>query len=96
MLELGVPAAQLHRLYLLQLLHDLSEVADPAVLTITRNGRTEREVHMQRGYPVPLVIQLLPQAVLTPLGAHDFQTLGQPQRSSSRVVHVARKEMVEQ
>jgi SAM-dependent methyltransferase len=63
-----------------------------AVITITRNGHTEREVHVQRGYPVPLVLQLLQQAGLTPLGAHDFQTFGRPQRSSSRVVYVARKE----
>jgi hypothetical protein len=67
-----------------------------AVITITRNGRTEREVHVERGYPPALVVQLLAQAGLTSLGTHDFQTLGRPQRSSSRVVYVARKETVEQ
>jgi SAM-dependent methyltransferase len=67
-----------------------------AVITITRNGRTEREVHVERGYPPALVVQLLTQAGLTPLGAHDFQTLGRPQHYSSRVVYVVRKETVEQ
>ncbi len=67
-----------------------------AVIAISRNGRTEQEIHVERGYPVPLVVQLLHQAGLTPLGTHDFQTLGRPQRSSSRVVYVARKETVEQ
>jgi SAM-dependent methyltransferase len=67
-----------------------------AVITITRNGRTEREVHVERGYPPALVVQLLAQTGLTSLGTHDFQTLGRPQRSSSRVVYVARKETVEQ
>jgi SAM-dependent methyltransferase len=67
-----------------------------AVITITRNGRIEREVHVERGYPTALVVQLLAQAGLTPLGTHDFPTLGRPQRSSSRVVYVARKETVEQ
>lgn len=62
-----------------------------AVLTITRNGRSQQEIHVQRGYPVGLVVQLLQQAGLTPLGTHDFQTLGRPQRSSPRVVYVARK-----
>jgi SAM-dependent methyltransferase len=63
-----------------------------AVITITRNGRTEREVHVERGYPPALVVQLLPQAGLTSLGTHDFETLGRPQPSSPRVVYVARKE----
>lgn len=62
-----------------------------AVLTITRNGRSQQEIHVQRGYPIPLVVQSLRQAGLTPLGTHDFQTLGRPQRSSPRVVYVARK-----
>jgi SAM-dependent methyltransferase len=62
-----------------------------AVITITRNGRTEQEIHVQRGYSVALVVQLLRQAGLTPLGAHDFQTLALPQPTSSRVVYVARK-----
>ncbi len=66
-----------------------------AVITITRNGRTEREIHKQRGYPPALVIQLLAQAGLTPLGTHDFQTLGWPDKTSSRVVYVARKEQAE-
>jgi SAM-dependent methyltransferase len=75
---------------------DARRCRQTAVFTITRNGRIQREIHLQRGYPIPLVLQLLQQAGLTPLGTHDFQTLGQPQRSSSRVVYVARKEAVEQ
>ena len=62
-----------------------------AVFTITRNGRTEREIHVQRGYPPALVVQLLAQAGMTPLGVHDFQTLGRPNSTCSRVVYVARK-----
>jgi SAM-dependent methyltransferase len=75
---------------------DPTRCRQTAVIAITRNGRTEREVHVERGYPPALVVQLLAQTGLTSLGTHDFQTLGRPQRSSSRVVYVARKETVEQ
>lgn len=61
-----------------------------ATITITRDGRTELEVHVQRGYPVALVVQLLAQAGLTPLGVHDFYTRGLPGAATSRAAYVAR------
>ncbi len=70
---------------------DAASCRQTAVIAITRNGRSQQEIHVQRGYPVAMVVQLLQQAGLTPLGAHDFQTLGRPQSSSPRVVYVARK-----
>ena len=62
-----------------------------AVVAITRNGRTEREIHIQRGYPVASVVPVLAQAGLALRGVHDFQTGGLPWKASARVVYVAQK-----
>jgi SAM-dependent methyltransferase len=47
-----------------------------AHVTISQNGRLHREIHVQREYPVAVVVGLLAQAGFALLGAHDFQTLG--------------------
>lgn len=61
-----------------------------AHVAISRNGRSHREIHVQRGYPVAVVIGLLTQARFALLGAHDFQTLGPAATWTSRAVYVAR------
>jgi SAM-dependent methyltransferase len=62
-----------------------------AVVSISRNGRSRREIHVQRGYPILLVARLLAQAGLTLRGVHDFHTLGPATSRSRRVVYVALK-----
>jgi SAM-dependent methyltransferase len=62
-----------------------------AMISTSRNGRSHREIHVQRGYPVAVIIGLLAQARFALLGAHDFQTLGPAMCFSTRVVYVARK-----
>jgi SAM-dependent methyltransferase len=58
-----------------------------ALVSISRNGRSHREIHVQRGYPV--VVGLLAQAGFALLGAHDFQTLGPATTWTPRAVYVA-------
>ena len=48
-----------------------------AFVSISRNGCSHREIHVQRGYPIAVVVGLLAQARFALLGIHDFQTLGQ-------------------
>lgn len=62
-----------------------------ALVSISRNGRSQREVHVQRGYPVAVVAGLLARSRFALLGAHDFQTLGLARTRTPRAVYVARK-----
>ncbi|MDZ7361159.1 MAG: class I SAM-dependent methyltransferase [candidate division KSB1 bacterium] len=62
-----------------------------ATISISRNGRSHREDHLQRGYPVAMVACLLAQARFVLLGAHDFHTLCPNTRLSTRVVYAAYK-----
>jgi SAM-dependent methyltransferase len=59
-------------------------------LSIKHDGRTYREVHRQRCYPVATVIRLLTASRFVLLGVHDFQTLGPVTARTSRAVYVAR------
>jgi SAM-dependent methyltransferase len=61
-----------------------------AIVSISRNGRSYQEIHVQRGYPIPVVVGLLAQAGLALLGVHDFQTLGPTTHWTPRAVFVAR------
>lgn len=61
-----------------------------ALVSISRSGRKDREIHRQRGYPVAVVGGLLARAGFTLLGTHDFQTLGRATASTSRVVYMTR------
>ncbi len=60
-----------------------------AIVSIYRNGHSGRELHVQRGYPIALVVRLLAQAQFTLLGVHDFQMLGRPTAWTPRAVYVA-------
>jgi SAM-dependent methyltransferase len=60
-----------------------------AQVSISRNGHSHRERHVQRGYPVAAVVGLLAQARLALLGVHDFQTLGRVTTWTPRAVYVA-------
>jgi SAM-dependent methyltransferase len=60
-----------------------------ALVSISRNGRSRREVHMQRGYPVAVVARLLAQARFAVLGVHDFETVGPATARTRRAVYVA-------
>jgi SAM-dependent methyltransferase len=62
-----------------------------AHVSISRNGRLHRELHIQRGYPVALVVRLLTQSRFNVLGARDFQSLSPAKPCTTRVVYVARK-----
>jgi hypothetical protein len=62
-----------------------------ALVSISRNGRSHREVHVQRGYPVAVVVGLLAQARFNLLGAHDLHALGPAMTWTPRTVYVARK-----
>jgi SAM-dependent methyltransferase len=66
-----------------------------AHVSILRNGHSHRELHVQRGYPVAVVVGLLAQARLALLGVHDFQTLGRVTTWTPRVVYVAQVVYVE-
>ena len=61
-----------------------------ALVSISHDGRSHREVHVQRGYPIAVVAGLLTQARLPLLGAHDFHTLGSATAQTRRAVYVAR------
>lgn len=69
---------------------DLRRCIQTAVVSISRNGHTGQELHVQRGYPVAVVIGLLAQARFAPLGAHDFRTLYPATSWTPRVVYVTR------
>jgi SAM-dependent methyltransferase len=60
-----------------------------ALVTISRNGGSQQEIHLQRGYPVAVVARLLAQARFAVLGVHDFQTLGPATAWTPRAVYVA-------
>jgi SAM-dependent methyltransferase len=60
-----------------------------AFVTISRNGHSYREIHVQRGYPVAVVVGLLARARFTLLGVHDFQTPGPAATWTPRAVYVA-------
>jgi SAM-dependent methyltransferase len=62
-----------------------------AHVSISRNGHLHRELHVQRGYPVAVVIRLLTRSRFNVLGAQDFQSLGPASPCTTRVVYVARK-----
>jgi SAM-dependent methyltransferase len=61
-----------------------------ALVSISRNGSSRRDIHMQRGYPVPVVTGLLARARFAVLGTHDFQTLGPATTRTARAVYVGR------
>ena len=61
-----------------------------ARISISRNGRTQTEMHVQRGYPAVAVARLLGQAGFELRGAHDFETLGPITAQTSRAAYVAR------
>lgn len=69
---------------------DLRRRIQTALVTISRNGGSQQEIHVQRGYPVAVVASLLAQARFAVLGVHDFQTLGPATSWTSRVVYAAR------
>ena len=60
-----------------------------ALVSIGPEGYSQREVHMQRGYPVPLMVDLLAQARFAMVGLHDFQTLGPTTTRTPRAVYLA-------
>ena len=60
-----------------------------AQVSISQNGRSHWEIHVQRGYPVAVVVGLLAQTGFALLGAHDFQTLGLATTWTPRAVYVA-------
>jgi SAM-dependent methyltransferase len=61
-----------------------------AIVSVSRNGRSHQEIHVQRGYPITMVISLLIKAQFTLFGTHDFQTLGPTTPWTPRTVYVAR------
>ncbi len=61
-----------------------------ALVSIARNGRSQEEIHVQRGYPITVVVGLLGQALFGLRGVHDFQTLGPPTGSTRRLIYIAR------
>ena len=61
-----------------------------AHVVIARGGRRHHELHVQRGYPVGLVLQLLTTAGLTPVGVYDFETLAPASSRTRRALFVAR------
>jgi SAM-dependent methyltransferase len=62
-----------------------------AIVSILQHGRLRREAHIQRAYPIIVIMALLNQAGFALLGVHDFQTLGPANASTSRAVHVAQR-----
>jgi SAM-dependent methyltransferase len=62
-----------------------------AIVFISQNGRSHSEIHVQRGYPVAVVVGLLTRARFALRGAHDFQTLGPATSWTPRVIYLARK-----
>jgi SAM-dependent methyltransferase len=61
-----------------------------AHVSISQNGRLYREIHVQRRYPIAVVVGLLAQARFALLRAHDFQTLDPAAAWTQRAVYVAR------
>jgi SAM-dependent methyltransferase len=61
-----------------------------AVVSIVRNDYAHREIHLQRRYPVSMVVGLLAQARFTLMGAHDFHTLAPATNLTQRSIYVAR------
>jgi len=61
-----------------------------ALVSVSRNGNRHREIHVQRGYPVAVVLGLLTKAEFARVGANDFQTLGPTTNRTQRAVYVAR------
>jgi SAM-dependent methyltransferase len=61
-----------------------------AIVSVSRNGRSHQEIHVQRGYPITMVISLLMEARFTLFGTHDFQPLGPARPWTPRAVYVAR------
>jgi SAM-dependent methyltransferase len=62
-----------------------------ARIAISLHGREYRETHVQRGYGVGAVTELLEVAGFLVRGVHDFQSLGAPARWTSRAIYVARR-----
>lgn len=62
-----------------------------AIVFISQNGRSHSEIHVQRGYPVAVVVGLLTRARFALRGAHDFQTLGPATTWTPRVIYLTRK-----
>lgn len=60
-------------------------------VSILRKGRSHREIHRQRGYPVAVVAHLVARARLMLVGIHDFRTLRPATLWTSQAVYVARK-----
>jgi len=61
-----------------------------AIVSVSRNGRSHQEIHVQRGYPVTMVIGLLIEAHFTVSGTHDFQTMRPTTAWTPRAIYVAR------
>jgi SAM-dependent methyltransferase len=68
---------------------DARRLLQMAFVNISRGGQTHREIHVQRGYPVRTVAELLAIAGFDVLGIHDFDTLMAPDSSTKRVVYIA-------
>jgi SAM-dependent methyltransferase len=62
-----------------------------AVVSVGRDGHSRREVHVQRGFPVRVVVARLLQARFSPLGVHDYGTLGPVMPWTIRAAYLARK-----
>lgn len=62
-----------------------------ALVSISWNGRSDREIHVQRGYPVALIVGLLAQARFALRGARDFRTLGPATTETRRAVYAGRR-----
>jgi len=62
-----------------------------ALVSISRNGRSYREIHVQRGYPIPVVVSSLAQAGFALRGTHDFHTLSPATAQTRRAAYVARR-----
>jgi SAM-dependent methyltransferase len=69
---------------------DRRRAIQTASVSISRDGHAQREVHVQRGYPVAVAGRLLAQSRFLLVGAHDFGTSGPVTRRTPRAVYVAR------
>jgi SAM-dependent methyltransferase len=61
-----------------------------ACICVSRNGRTAREVHVQRAYPVATITRLLRISGYPLVGVYDYESLGRVTDSTVRAAFVAR------
>ena len=62
-----------------------------AHISISQNGRSQQEIHVQRAYPVAMVVDLLTRAQFHLLGVLDFRTLDLPGSGTARAIYIAGK-----